>query len=461
MGAASQDPEVVRVIMPTGMLGGGFPADGIDRGIDMGADIIAVDGGSTDSGPHFLGSGTAKTARAAVARDLDVLVVAADRAGIPVVVGSCGTAGTDAGVDWVYEILCEIAAARGLELKVALIYSEQSADEIAARLSEGRVHALEPSGPLTSDTVRRCSHIVGVMGHEPIATALADGADVVLAGRATDTALASALPLLRGMPPGPVWHASKIAECGGMCTDSPRSGGVLVSFDAGGFSIEPLSPTAACTPATVAAHMMYENADPYRLREPDGTLDASGARYVALDARRVRVEGSQFEPAPYTIKLEGAAPVGYQTLIITGMRAPRALAHLDQWCDDVLAYLHRFIPTTFGLSAAEYDLQIRRYGHDAVLGQAEPERDLVPREVGIVFIATAASQSMATELAKFANPVLLHAPLPGESAMPSYAFLGSPVEIERGEIHEFVLHHAVDVDDPSELFRTVHTKAGG
>lgn len=44
--------------------------------------------------------------------------------------------------------------------------------------------------------------------------------------------------------------------------------------------------------------------------------------------------------------------------------------------------------------------------------------------------------------------------------MPSYAFLGSPVEIERGQIHEFVLHHVVDVDDPSELFRVVHTKAG-
>jgi hypothetical protein len=75
-------------------------------------------------------------------------------------------------------------------------------------------------------------------------------------------------------------------------------------------------------------------------------------------------------------------------------------------------------------------------------------------------MATAATQALATELAKVANPVLLHAPLPEQSAMPSYAFLGSPVEIERGQIHEFVLNHVVEVDDPVELFRVVHTKAG-
>jgi hypothetical protein len=454
------NPDVVRVLVPTGMLGGGFPAETITRGIAMGADIIAIDGGSTDSGPHFLGTASAKTARAAVARDLAVVVDAAFTAGIPVVIGSCGTSGTDRGVDWVYEILCEIAASGGLALRVALIYSEQTAERLEERLSQGQIHPLEPSQPLTPNVLRRCSHIVGLMGHEPIADALAEGVDVVLAGRATDTALAAALPLLKGLPAGPVWHASKIAECGGMCTDSPMSGGVLVSFDRGGFSIEPLSPHAACTPATVMAHMMYENADPYRLREPDGTLDASRASYHAIDARRVRVEGSHFESAPYTIKLEGAASVGYQTLIIVGIRWPATLERLDQWCNGVLSYLHGVIPSMFGLSADDYDLQIRRYGHDAVLGRAEPERDHPPHEVGIVFAVTAASQLLATELAKVANPVLLHAPLPNERAMPSYAFLGSPVEIERGEVHEFVLNHVVDVDDPRELFRVVKKKVG-
>jgi hypothetical protein len=82
------------------------------------------------------------------------------------------------------------------------------------------------------------------------------------------------------------------------------------------------------------------------------------------------------------------------------------------------------------------------------------------RPYGIVFVATAPDQATATQIAKLANPVLLHAPLGGEEAMPSYAFLGSPAEIERGPIHEFVLQHAVDVDSPNELFRTVVSTFG-
>jgi hypothetical protein len=448
----------VKVLVPTGMLGGGFAASTVERGIALGADIIAIDGGSTDSGPHYLGTATAKTARAAVAHDLRATLPLAHAAGIPVVVGSCGTAGTDAGVDWVYEIAAEIAADEGLGLRVARIYSEQRADDLAVLLAAGRIHALEPARPLDVTTLRRCSHIVGLMGHEPIAAALAGGADLVLAGRATDTALTAALPLMRGLPPGAIWHAAKIAECGGMCTTSPRTGGVLVSLDSAGFQIEPLDPSAACTPHTVAAHMMYENVDPFRMREPSGTLDTSGATYTAADDRIVRVEGSRFEPADQqTIKLEGAAPVGYQTIIISGMRNPAILARIDEWCTLVLEHLHRTIPKTVGLERDQYDIQILRYGHDAVLGAAEPHRREAPREVGIVFVATAPDQATATQLAKIANPVILHAPLEGEQAMPSYAFLGSPAEIERGPVHEFVLQHAVDIDTPDELFRTVIT----
>jgi hypothetical protein len=128
---------------------------------------------------------------------------------------------------------------------------------------------------------------------------------------------------------------------------------------------------------------------------------------------------------------------------------------LDEWCDGVLAYLHHNIADSFGLESSDYDLQMRRYGHDAVLGMRESGKVLVPSEVGILFIATAADQATATQLAKFANPILLHAPLPGETALPSYAFFGSPAETERGQLHEFVINHAVDVDTPAQMFHTV------
>jgi len=447
--------DAVRVLVPVGMLGGGFPPDSVARARELGADVIAVDAGSTDSGPYYLGAAAAKTARAAVARDLRLILLAARDAGIPVIVGSCGTSGTDAGVDWVAAIAREIARAEGLALTIARIYGEQDPAALLPLLEAGRIRPLPPAGPLDAGTLLGCSHVVGVLGLEPIAAALDAGANLVLAGRATDTALIAAVPLMRGRPAGPAWHGAKIAECGGLCTTNPGGAGVLVTFDHDGFTVEPLDPAAACTPLTVAAHMLYENRDPFLMREPGGTLHAAGARYTALDPRTVRVEGSAFEPAAqYTTKLEGATPAGFQTTTLVGIADPRVLARLDEFRTRVLRYLTNGVVRDLGLAPGEFDLQLRAYGHNALrpAGAAVPVAP--PAEVGLLFTSTAADQATATEIARYANPVLLHAPLPGASALPSYAFAGSPAETERGQVYQFTLCHAVDVGAPDELFRT-------
>lgn len=444
----------VRVLVPTGMLGGGFPAETVDSGLSLGADVIAVDGGSTDSGPYYLGTATAKTAEEAVARDLRILLTRARQVNIPVIVGSCGTSGTDAGVDWIAGIVRRIAKQESLQLQVARIYSSQTAADLADRLDAGRFVSLEPSRTIDPIVLQRCTHIVGAMGHEPIADAIRDGANVVLAGRATDTAVLAAVPLMQGCAPGPSWHAAKIAECGGMCTTNPRAGGVLISVDDAGFTVEPLSLEAACTPMTVAAHMLYENANPYRMREPAGTIDATNAVYTAVDDRRVRVEGSEFEPADqYTVKLEGAAIVAYQTMSFVGIRDPEILYNISEWSKTLEAFLVEGIESVLGLGPDKYGLELRYYGWNGVLGALDTD-ERTPREVGAVLMATAPNQETATTIAKYANPYLLHLPLPGMTHLPSFAFMTSPAEIERGAVYEFVLNHSVAVDRPDELFRT-------
>src|SRR2546421_7282079 len=87
----------------------------------------------------------------------------------------------------------------------------------------------------------------------PFADALAGGADVVLAGRATDTASVAALALMRGLPPGPTWHAAKTVECGGVCTTNPQSGGGLVDNHHPGFTVPPPHPHTARPPPPLAA----------------------------------------------------------------------------------------------------------------------------------------------------------------------------------------------------------------
>jgi hypothetical protein len=444
----------VRVLVPSGMLGGGFPAETIERGLTLGADVIAVDGGSTDSGPYYLGTATAKTPEQAVARDLRILLIRARQANVPLIVGSCGTSGTDAGVDWIAGIVRTIARQESLQLNLARIYSSQTAAEMATRLSAGRVIPLQPARIIDENDLKRCEHIVGVMGYEPIAEAIQAGANVVVAGRATDTAVLAAVPLMRGCPPGPSWHAAKIAECGGQCTTNPRAGGVLITVDGDGFTVEPLSPEAACSPSSVAAHMLYENADPYRMREPGGTIDTTDAVYTALDDRRVRVQGSRFEPADqYTVKLEGSAIAGYQTISVVGIRNPEILGSIGEWSKTLEAFLVDGIETVLGLGTDDYSLEFRYYGWNAILGALDTD-ERTPREVGAVLMVTAPNQTTATSIAKYANPYLLHMPLPGMTHLPSFAFMTSPAEIERGAIYEFVLNHSVEVDGPDELIRT-------
>jgi hypothetical protein len=443
----------VGILVPTGMLGGGFSPDTITRGLSIGADVIAVDGGSTDSGPYYLGAGEAKTTESAVHRDLRLLLAAASSARIPLIVGSCGTSGTDSGVNWVAGIVDAICAADGLDLTIAKIFSEQHADDLIGELRRGRIHALPPSGPLDAATLTSCAHIVGMMGHEPIEQALRAGANVVLAGRATDTAVVAAYPLMHGMPPGPTWHAAKIIECGGQCTTSPSSGGVFARIDHSGFTIEPLDPDAACTPGSVAAHMLYETVNPYTMREPGGTIEVAGARYTALDERTVRVEGSRFEPATqYTVKLEGAAVTGYETVSFTGIRDPQVLGSIDVWAEFFTKTLTERVETVLRLTNGSWGADLRLYGYNAILGELE-QHPATPSEVGVMLLVSAADQATATAISKLANPLLLHLPLPTMKYLPSFAFATSPAHIDRGAAYEFVLNHVVDVDSPTEMFR--------
>jgi hypothetical protein len=453
-------PDSVGILVPSGMLGAGFSPDTITRGISLGADVIAVDGGSTDSGPYYLGTGTAKTTERAVRRDLRLLLAAASSAQIPLVIGSCGTSGTDSGVNWVANIVNAILVEDEIDLAVAKIFSEQRADRLIAELRRGRIHALPPSEPVDTATLAKCEHIVGMMGHEPIQEALRAGANVVLAGRATDTAVSAAFALMHGTPPGPTWHAAKIIECGAQCTTDPSSGGVFARIDHTGFTVEPLAPDAACTPASVAAHMLYETVNPYAMREPGGTIMVADARYRAIDERTVRVEGSRFEPAgQYTVKLEGAAVAGYETVSFTGIRDPRVLRSIDLWAEFFQKTLTERVETVLDLAAGSWGADLRLYGYNAILGELE-RPPATPHEVGVMLLVSAEDQQTATAISKLANPLLLHLPLPGMKYLPSFAFATSPAHIDRGAAYEFVLNHVVNVDSPTEMFRLEMTEPG-
>jgi hypothetical protein len=116
-------------------------------------------------------------------------------------------------------------------------------------------------------------------------------------------------------------------------------------------------------------------------------------------------------------------------------------------------WIDRRVTQTLGLARDDYAFDLRLYGHDAVLGELEPESG-PPREVGVMLLVNAADQATATAVAKVANPLMLHLPTPSMDYLPSLAFAGSPAEVERGPAYEFVLNHVVDTITPTSMFRT-------
>lgn len=441
-----------RVLVPSGVLGLGFDSAALARGVALKPDLICIDGGSTDSGPFYLGVGESKYSRAATKSEWRELMLARAEANVPLVIGSCGTCGTNSAVDWMFEITVELAAELGQTLKVARLYSSQCKDAIKSALDVGQVQALTPAPDVSAQVLDDCSNIVALAGAEQITAALATGADIVLAGRTTDTAIISALPLSRGDAAGAAWHGAKIAECGALCSTNPTSGVIMVEFDAEGFTVEPLATGAACTPHSVSAHMLYENSDPFVLYEPGGYLDVTNATYTALDDRRVRVTGSSWTTTEtYTVKLEGARVVGYQTTIMAVLRDARYVTQAREWVEKLTVFLKDEIKNRMALEASDYTLEFRLIGLDSVLGSLE-SKVAVPAEVGVLGLVTAHDQETASEIAKLINPFVLHYPLSQNEELPTFAFPYSPAQSDRGALYEFCLNHVLKLGDPMAAF---------
>ena len=428
-----------RVLIPTGALGLGFSQEALARGVGMAPDIICVDGGSTDSGPYYLGTATSKYSRAVCKAEWRALMLARAELGVPLVIGSCGTCGADAMVDWMMQITTELAMELGQQLKVARLYSDQPLERVKAA-------SLRALGGLKPDLR---GNIVALAGVEQMQAALATGADIVLAGRMTDTAVIAAYPLLRGAHAGAAWHGGKIGECGAQCSTNPTSGVVVIDFDERGFEVQPMARGARCTPYTVSAHMLYENADPFILHEPGGYLDVRAAKYMPLDERRVRVEGAKWVKADYTVKLEGAALKGYQSIILALLRDPYYVKNARIWLEKMHRVLRPLIDAQIG---GDYALEFRLIGLDATLGALETG-SATPNEAGVMGVVTADTQAAASEIAKLINPFLLHFPLSDSEAVPTFAFPFSPAHTDRGPLYEFTLNHVMPLNDPMAAFR--------
>jgi len=418
----------IRILSPTAILGYGYPRASLEEGMRRKPHVIAVDGGSTDGGPFYLGIEST-----GLSHDVGPLLDAALSANIPLIIGSAGFAGAELHLGGTVMVIRNIAEELGLHFRMAIIHAEIEKEYVSAKLDEGKISPLGPVPDLTREEVDASVRIVGQMGVEPFVKALEAGAQVIVAGRANDPSMFAAIPFLKGFDKGLALHMAKILECAAIAAD-PGSGSdaMIGTLRRDCFLVEPLNPERVCTTTSVAAHSLYEKSDPLRLYGPGGIVDLKGVKFEQHDERTVKVSGSRYVPD-----------------CVAGVRDPGTIAHIDE----LIREAKKGVAEKYSEHVGSYNLIFHVYGRNGVMGELETASEATQHELGIVIEAVAPSQELATGVSASAHTTMLHYGFPGRvSTAGNLAIPFSPLNIPAGPVYEFNIYHLVEEDDPCGLF---------
>jgi hypothetical protein len=232
-------------------------------------------------------------------------------------------------------------------LKVAVVLGDDVSGRLDEFLAKGyEMRDLDTGAPLA--TVRdRILSANAYIGAFPLAEALATGADVVIAGRSTDTALALAPMIHRfGWQEGD-WNrlaagtvAGHILECGaqssgGNCQVDWES---IPQMENIGYPIVEAEPDGSLVVTkhtasggrvslrTVKEQLLYELGDPKNYITPDCVADFTSIRLEETGADRVRVSGVRGGPRPPSLKLSISYANGWKATGTLVYSWPQALA---------------------------------------------------------------------------------------------------------------------------------------
>jgi hypothetical protein len=255
--------EPIRILGASGQLGYGVPTPAFDAGLERAPHLIGCDMGSIDPGPYYLGSGELATSPTATRRDLRKVLRGALKLKIPLVIGSAGSAGAKPHLDRTLSIVRDIASAEGWHFRLGVLRADIDKSPLKAAVASGGVVSVDDMPALDAQEVDAASNIVGQMGMSAFQRALAADVDVIIAGRACDTAIFAALPAMAGFPVGPAQHMAKIIECASLCCVPGGRDSILATLDQDGFVLESMAPQRRATPVSVAAHSLYEQAEPF------------------------------------------------------------------------------------------------------------------------------------------------------------------------------------------------------
>jgi hypothetical protein len=289
-------------------------------------------------------------------------------------------------------------------LRVAVVHGDNVFDRIEEFLANGyEMRDMDTGQPLASirDRILSANAYIGAF---PLAEALDTGADVVIAGRSTDTALTLAPMVHRFGWKSDDWNklaagtiAGHIIECGAQCSGGncqvdwekiPHMADVgypIVEAEPdGSFVVTKHAGTGGRVhSATVKEQLLYELGDPKNYITPDCVADFTSIQLQDLGPDRVGITGIRGGPRPETLKLSISYSDGWKAIGTLVYSWPQAIAKAraaDRVVRDRLAALglsfDEIYTEFFGLNACngsvappnsdppEIQLRIGVRGHD-------------------------------------------------------------------------------------------------
>ena len=271
-------------------------------------------------------------------------------------------------------------------LKVAVVLGDDVFPRLDDFLAKGyQMREMDTGEPLAGIRERILS-ANAYIGAFPLAEALDTGADVVIAGRSTDTALTLA-PMVQRFG----WKADEfdklaagtiaghIVECGAQSTggncqvdwptipDMANIGYPIVEGEPdGSFAITKHAGTGGrVNTHVVKEQLLYELGDPKNYITPDCVADFTSIRVEDAGPDRVRVSGIRGRPRPPSLKLSISYTAGWKAIGTLVYSWPEALAKARA-ADGIVRERLRQIGLSFDEICTEY------FGVNACMGPAAP-----------------------------------------------------------------------------------------
>ena len=445
--------QTLKIICPNGHLGfAPLRTESFWIGVDAQPDYIAADSGSDDVGPVPLGSDTSTSPESWQRHDLEQMLLAARKLGVPMIIGSAGDTGSNGRVDLYVKIISELAQKHRLaKFRLGYFYSEVDKEYLRAKMRAGdAVTGLDGFADLTEAELDATDRIVAMAGVHPFVALLRQGADVIIGGRSSDAAVFAAPAIHHGFPADNAYYLGKVLECASFCAE-PYGGKetVMGEVSHGDVKVTAMHPPQRCTVASVAGHAMYERSNPYEEFFAGGKLDMTHCRYEQWSERTTRITGSRFIPDQKTrVKLEGSGKVGERYVGLCGIRDPYTIAHVDQ----VIEWARNKVRERFGDTG--YQLHYNVYGRDGVMGELEPLRDQPGHELCLMVQGVAPTREMAEELTMIGLRQMFYARLPDVKGTAGSVSFPLDEVLHASAAYRWTLNHTVAVDDNMELFKT-------